>query len=184
MPRVLVDATAIPAELRGVGRYLDNLLPALVAAGVEVSALTQARDREHFESLGVDCVPDLTVPAGRAARLAWEQYGLPAVAARLAPDLLHSPHYTHPLRWKGPLAVTVHDATFFSGPQWHTRTKGPFFRTATRLAVRRADACIVDSQVTADELHYRLGLEPDRVQVAHLGVDTERFRPPDAEAKA
>ena len=184
MLRVLVDATALPAERRGVGRYLDSLLPALVAAGVEVTALAQARDRPDFSALGIDCVPDLAVPAGRVARLAWEQYGLPGVAARLKPDLLHSPHYTSPLRWRGPLAVTVHDATFFSDPQWHTRSKGPFFRTATRLAARRADVCIVPAQATADELHRRLGLEPDRIQVAHLGVDTELFQPPDDDARA
>ena len=184
MLRVLVDATALPAERRGVGRYLDSLLPALVAAGVEVTAVAQARDHDEFRALGIDCVPDLKVPAGRAARLAWEQYGLPGVAARLKPDLLHSPHYTSPVRWRGPLAVTVHDATFFSDPQWHTRAKAPFFRTATRLAARRADVCIVPAQATADELHRRLGLAPDRVQVAHLGVDTELFRPPSKDAKA
>ncbi|MDQ1745621.1 MAG: hypothetical protein QOE23_3960, partial [Pseudonocardiales bacterium] len=184
MLRVLVDATALPAERRGVGRYLDSLLPALVAAGVEVTAVAQARDREEFQALGIDCVPGLAVPAGRVARLAWEQYGLPGVAARLKPDLLHSPHYTSPLRWRGPLAVTVHDATFFSDPQWHTRAKGPFFRTATRLAARRADVCIVPAQATADELHRRLGLPADRIQVAHLGVDTGLFRPPDDQAKA
>ena len=70
--------------------------------------------------------------------------------------MLHSPHYTHPLRWRGPLVVTLHDATFFSDPEWHTRAKGPFFRTATRLAVRRADVCVVASQATADELERRL----------------------------
>jgi glycosyltransferase involved in cell wall biosynthesis len=181
---VLVDATAIPAQLRGVGRYLDNLLPALVAAGADVVALAQARDRQHFAELGIDCVPGVSVPAGRLARLAWEQYGLPGVARKAGADLLHSPHYTSPLRWTGPLAVTVHDATFFSHPEWHTRSKGPFFRAATRLAVRRADVCIVPAQATADELHSRLGLDPGRVQVAHLGVDTGLFRPPDAAARA
>ncbi|HST48118.1 MAG TPA: glycosyltransferase family 1 protein [Jatrophihabitans sp.] len=184
MPRVLVDATAIPAQLRGVGRYLDNLLPALVAAGADVVALAQARDRQHFAELGIDCLPGVSVPAGRLGRLAWEQYGLPGVAARAGADLLHSPHYTSPLRWTGPLAVTVHDATFFSNPEWHTRAKGPFFRAATRLAARRADVCIVPAQATADELHSRLGLDPDRVQVAHLGVDTGLFRPPDDAARA
>ncbi len=184
MLRVLVDATAIPAELRGVGRYLDNLLPALVAAGVEVTAVAQARDRAHFESLGTRCVPGVAVPAGRVGRLAWEQYGLPSVAARVAPDVLHSPHYTHPLCWRGPLVVTVHDGTFFSDPQWHTRSKGPFFRTATRIAVRRAEVCVVPAQATADALIGRLGADPERLQVAHLGVDSELFRPPDAAAKA
>ena len=184
MPRVLVDATAIPAQLRGVGRYLDNLLPALVAAGADLVVLAQARDRDHFAELGIDCLPGVSVPAGRIGRLAWEQYGLPRVAARAGADLLHSPHYTSPLRWSGPLAVTVHDATFFSNPEWHTRSKGPFFRAATRLAARRADVCIVPAQATADELYARLDLSPDRVQVAHLGVDTELFRPPDAAARA
>ncbi len=183
MLRVLVDATAIPAELRGVGRYLDNLLPALVAAGVEVTALAQTRDRAHFQSLGTE-VADERVPAGRLARLAWEQYGLPAAAGRSGPDVLHSPHYTHPVRWRGPLVVTVHDGTFFSDPQWHTRSKGPFFRTATRLAVRRAEVCVVPAQATADELTSRLGADPARLQVAYLGVDTTLFRPPDAQAKA
>ncbi|MBV9821877.1 MAG: glycosyltransferase family 4 protein [Actinobacteria bacterium] len=181
---MLVDATAIPAQLRGVGRYLDNLLPALVAAGADVVTLAQGRDRQHFAELGIECVPDVPVPAGRLGRLAWEQYGLPGVARKAGAELLHSPHYTHPLRWSGPLAVTVHDATFFSNPEWHTRAKGPFFRTATRLAARRADVCIVPAQATADELHTRLGVDPDRVQVAHLGVDTELFAPPDAAAQA
>ncbi len=184
MPRVLVDATAIPAQLRGVGRYLDNLLPALVTAGADLVVLAQARDRDHFAELGLDCVPGVSVPAGRLGRLAWEQYGLPRAAAKAGADLLHSPHYTSPLRWSGPLAVTVHDATFFSNPEWHTRSKGPFFRAATRLAARRADVCIVPAQATADELYSRLDLSPDRVQVAHLGVDTELFSPPDAAARA
>lgn len=184
MPRVLVDATAIPAQLRGVGRYLDNLLPALVAAGADVVALAQGRDRQHFTELGIECAADVSVPAGRLGRLAWEQYGLPGAARKAGAELLHSPHYTHPLRWSGPLAVTVHDATFFSNPEWHTRAKGPFFRTATRLAARRADVCIVPAQATADELHTRLGVDPDRMQVAHLGVDPALFAPPDAAAKA
>lgn len=177
MPRLLVDATAIPADLRGVGRYLDRLVPALVRAGVDVTAVAQQRDRIHFEALGARCVPDVSVPERPAARLAWEQYGLPSIVARVAPDVLHSPHYTHPLRWRGPLVVTVHDATFFSNPEWHTRAKAPFFRAATKLALRRADVCVVASRATADELTSRLGTAPDRLQVAHLGVDTELFRP-------
>ena len=182
--RLLLDATAIPADLGGVGRYLDSLVPALVAAGVTVSVLAQPAAAARFAEHGADVLPDAAVPAGRPARLAWEQYRLPGLARRIAPDVLHSPHYTQPLRWRGPLVVTVHDATFFSNPEWHTRLKAPFFRTATRLAVRRADVCVVASQATADQLHDRLGTSPDRLQVAHLGVDTALFRPPSPDAVA
>ncbi|MFL6163863.1 MAG: glycosyltransferase family 4 protein [Jatrophihabitantaceae bacterium] len=181
---MLVDATAIPADLRGVGRYLDNLVPALLAAGVTVSVAAQQRAADRFTELGATVVTDRSIPAGRPARLAWEQYGLPRLARRVAPDVLHSPHYTQPLRWRGPLVVTVHDATFFSNPEWHTRVKAPFFRAATRLAVRRADVCVVDSHATATELRNRLAVPADRLQVAHLGVDTALFRPPTAAAVA
>ncbi|HEX2903893.1 MAG TPA: glycosyltransferase family 1 protein [Jatrophihabitans sp.] len=179
--RVLVDATAIPADLRGVGRYLDSLVPALVETGVQLTVAAQQRDAERFGAFGAE-VATAAVPADRARRLAWEQYGLPALARSVAPDVLHSPHYTFPLRWRGPLVVTVHDATFFSNPEWHTRVKGPFFRTATRLAVRRAQVCVVASQATASELQHRLQVPAARLQVAHLGVDTGVFRPPSAGA--
>ncbi len=182
--RLLLDATAIPADLRGVGRYLDSLVPALVQAGVQVVVACQPAGAERFAAHGAEVLPGLAVPAGRAARLTWEQYRLPSVARRVAPDLLHSPHYTEPLRWRGPLVVTVHDATFFSNPEWHTRVKAPFFRAATRLAVRRADVCVVASRATADQLRDRLGVPADRLQVAHLGVDTELFRPPSPAAVA
>ena len=45
-PRVLLDATAIPAERGGVGRYVDNLTEALDAAGAALSVVCQNRDAE------------------------------------------------------------------------------------------------------------------------------------------
>ena len=46
--RVLMDATAIPANLGGVGRYVDDLVPELEAQGVELTMAVQERDAEHF----------------------------------------------------------------------------------------------------------------------------------------
>jgi len=183
--RVLIDATAVPADRRGVGRYVDNLIPALVKAGVDVRVACKPADVEHYSELSAsDAVAGGPATRHPAARLLWEQTAFPALAAQVAPDLLHSPHYTHPLLSRLPSVVTLHDATFFSDPGVHTRVKGPFFRAATRLAVRRADVCVVASQATADELRRRLGTSPDRLQVAHLGVDSTLFRPPAVAAVA
>ena len=185
MLRVLVDATSVPADRGGVGRYVDNLLPALAGLGVTVRAVCQQRDAAHYGALtGIEPLLAPTAIERRPVRLAWEQTGLPRAVARAAPDLLHCPHYTMPLRRPVPTVVTLHDATFFTDPELHTRTKGPFFRAATRLALRRATGCVVDSQATADELIRVAGASPDRMQVAHLGVDTSVFAPPDETAKA
>jgi glycosyltransferase involved in cell wall biosynthesis len=183
--RVLVDVTAVPADRGGVGRYVDNLLPALVDLGVDVRAICQRRDADHYATL-TRAEPLLGPKAieARPARLAWEQAGLPSAAARLAPDVLHCPHYTMPVWRRVPTVVTLHDATFFTEPELHTRTKAPFFRSATRLALRRAAGCVVDSQASADELIRVAGASPAKLQVAHLGVDQSVFAPTGAAAQA
>jgi glycosyltransferase involved in cell wall biosynthesis len=183
--RVLIDATAVPPNRGGVGRYVDNLIPALVRSGVDLRVVCQPHDASHYGRLSAaDPVPITSMVRNPAARLVWEQAGFPSVVRRVAPQVLHSPHYTHPLRSRVPLVVTLHDATFFTNPDVHTRAKGPFFRTATRLALRRAACCVVPSQATADELVRAAAADPARLQVAHLGVDAGVFAPPSESAVA
>lgn len=185
MVRVLLDATAVPVDRGGVGRYVDNLIPALVRCGVGVQVVCQSRDRDSYAELS--SAEPLVAPqyAERVAtRLLWEQTGLPRLIAAAAPDVVHSPHYTHAVAGRRPLVVTLHDATFFTDPQVHTAVKGPFFRAATKLALRRAECCIVDSQASADALVQAAGADPARLQVAHLGVDLGVFAPPSEQAVA
>lgn len=175
---VAVDATAIPASRGGVGRYLEHLVPALAAAGVRLTVLSNTRDAGWLGGLAPDAsvVP---VPAARRAltRFAWEQLGLPRVLRRSGADLLFSPHYTMPLAAGRPVVVTLHDATFFTHPRAHRLIKRWFFRGWTRLSARRAAALVVPSDATAAELRRALGRNQAMV-VARHGVDAATFHPP------
>ncbi|WP_096305091.1 glycosyltransferase family 1 protein [Jatrophihabitans sp. GAS493] len=176
---MLIDATAVPANRGGVGRYVDELVPALTRLGVGTQVVCQPADAEFYAARSA--LAPLT--AGRlaahpAARLLWEQIELPRLVSRVRPDVLHSPHYTEPVFSRVPEVVTLHDATFFTDEALHSRVKGPFFRSATRLALRRAAGCVVPSQATADELVRVAGADPARLQVAHHGVDSQSFQPP------
>ena len=153
-PRVLLDATAIPAERGGVGRYVDNLTEALDAAGAALSVVCQNRDAESFARLAPHSriIPTAEELGSRPARLAWEQTTLSRLANRLPVDVIHSPHYTMPLAASVPVVVTLHDATFFSDRGLHLGVKGRFFRAWTRTSLRRAAVCIVPSKATATEL--------------------------------
>ena len=178
--RLLLDATAVPADRGGVGRYVDHLLAALDRAGTSVLVACQARDVDHLAALapGAGLVP--VAPAGRRRpqRLAWEQTVLPRLVARARPDVVHSPHYTLPLRASAPVVVTLHDATPFTDPHLHTRVKGPFLRGATRTALRRAARLVVPSVATRDELVRVADADASRVDVVPHGVDSEVFSPP------
>jgi len=179
--RVLIDATAIPADRGGVGRYLDGLLAGLVGPGgaeAEVSVVCQPADHAYFTGLGVRSIPGPASLERRPVRLAWEQVGLPRLARRERADVLHCPHYTQPARPAVPTVVTIHDATFFTHPQLHSPVKARFFRTATRLAAKRAAGLVVPSAATRDELERLVGVPAQRVTVAPHGVDRATFYPP------
>jgi len=183
---VLVDATAVPADRGGVGRYVDGLLAALGAADADFAVACQRADAERFGRMAphATIVPGPAAIAHRPARLAWEQTGLPLVVQQVGADVLHSPHYTMPLRAGRPVVVTIHDVTFFTVPDVHTTIKGPFFRSAIKTALHRASRCIVPSKATRDELVRVLAADPTRIDVAYHGVDRDTFHVPSQEERA
>ena len=185
-PRVLVDATAVPADRGGVGRYVDGLISALGAGDVDFAIACQRTDTERFSRMAPQAtvVPGPAAIAHRPPRLAWEQTGLPLIAQQVRAQVLHSPRYTMPLRAGRPVVVTIHDATFFTQPSVHTAVKGPFFRSAIKTALHRAARCIVPSKATRDELVRELSADPTNIDVAYHGVDRDTFHVPTETEKA
>jgi glycosyltransferase involved in cell wall biosynthesis len=181
--RVLVDATAVPADRGALGRYVDGLVVALGEAGADLAVACQRADEERYGRL----VPNAIIVAGpaaivhRPARLAWEQTGLPLLAQQIGADVLHIPHSTMPLRPGVPTVVTVHDLTFFTEPDAHSPVSVTFYKSAIRTAARRATRLLVPSKATRDELVRILQADPTRIDVAYHGVDHSLFRRPGAD---
>ena len=185
-PRVLVDATSVPADRGGVGRYVDGLLGALGELDADLAVVCQRTDAERYGRL-LPSARIMSAPAAaahRPARLAWEQTGLPMLAQQVGAQVLHSPFYTCPLRAGCPVTVTVHDATFFTEPEHYDKSKRTFFRSAIKTSLRRASRVIVPSKATRDELIRLLDADPTRIDVAYHGVDPEAFHAPSDDEKA
>ncbi|GAA3362571.1 glycosyltransferase family 1 protein [Saccharopolyspora gregorii] len=179
-PQLLVDATAVPADRGGVGRYVDSLLAALDQDGAQLSVACQPRDAALYGRLAPNSriIPAAEAVATRTARLTWEQTTLPRLVRRLGAQVLHSPHYTTPLANPAASVVTLHDATFFTDPALHSPVKARFFRSWTKAALRRATLCVVPSEATADELARSAGADRSAMHVMYHGVDPEHFHPP------
>src|SRR5204863_171300 len=79
------DATSVPADRGGVGRYVDGLLGALGKMDVDLAVVCQRTDAERYgrqlPSAKVIAAP--SAAAHRPARLAWEQTGLPVLAQQV-----------------------------------------------------------------------------------------------------
>ncbi len=186
LPRVLIDATSVPADRGGVGRYVDGLLGALGQREGDLAVVCLRTDLERYERLlpRARVLPAPAAVAHRPARLAWEQTGLPLLAQQVGAQVLHSPFYTCPLRASCPVTVTVHDATFFTEPEHYDKSKRTFFRSAIKTSLRRAERVVVPSKATRDELIRLLDADPARLDVAYHGVDPVSFHAPSEEEKA
>ena len=177
---VLVDGTAVPRELGGVGRYVEGVVSHLTDPALDVHLVVRPVHAEHFRAVA----PDATVHTAPAwtdsvpLRFLWEQTGLPALGRRIGAQVLHSPHYTFPFGWRGGSVVTLHDATYFSNPEWHSRLKRTFFTWWSRRSLRSRPVVIVPSAATATEAARVVsGIRAD-VRVAPLGVDRAVFHEP------
>ena len=74
-----------------------------------------------------------------------------------------------------PWAVTLHDVQHLDLPGLFSRAEREYRRLAYDLPARRARAVITVSEYCRGRIVDRLGISPDRVRVAPLGVDTAMF---------
>lgn len=163
------DATAIPPNRAGAGRYIFSLVEALSRADSDhrFTVFVQSHLIREFQ---IRSSRFELADVGRLStrqRLAWEQSRLPRELKRRRVDVLHSPHYTMPLRPPCCVVVTFHDATFITMPELHTRSRRGLLSVMMRVSSRRADRLIAVSASTRADICRILKLDAARVDVVH-----------------
>jgi len=168
---IYLDVSAAINNRAGLGRYTRSLTQALLEEMDPPPTLfynrtTQARILPEWEH-----VPQRSIRLGYKPwrMLVWQAQVARIPLNRLVPGatLFHATeHLLMPLRGT-PTVLTVHDLIYKLFPQHHKRLNYWFLNAAMPLFVRRADAIIVVSQATKNDLirHYRT---PDhKITVVH-----------------
>ena len=180
--KVLLDATSLPPQRTGVGRYLTELTCELGQRdGIELHVLAKPRDVRGFDEAGA--VVHTAAVRTRPQRIAWERVAVARRSRAIAPDVFHGPHYTVPRGLGCPAVVTFHDPTMFTHPRVHERSKVVYFTRAARTGVRRARRVIAVSEYAKRGAVEHAGADPDRTDVVPLGVDLKRYAPGSAPAR-
>ena len=153
----------------GIGTYIRGLLGALAEAprGHRFVALVDPADQGSVARAD-GRVREVQVRAGKYGF--GEHVVVPRAARRAGVELLHEPHYTLPLGWRGPAVVTIHDLIHVRFPQFFPRGASLYARAMAGMAVRRARLVITDSEDTKNDVVELLGAPPGDVQVIPLGV--------------
>ena len=151
----------------GIGTYIRGLMAALADGddGNAYVALLDPRDRLPAWPARV------RVAAVRAGKYSLaEHVVVPRAARRAGVELLHAPHYTLPLAWRGPAVVTIHDLIHIRFARHYPPGASLYARAMARAAARRARRVIVDSNVVRDDVVALLDVPASRVHVIPLGV--------------
>ncbi len=175
----------VPGETGGTEVVARELLPALVSArpGTRFTAFMNREAHAAADPFWQELAEVVTVPVRAGNRLEWvrgEQQLLPPLARRAGVDVMHSLANTGPAWGSFRKVVTVHDLIHRVHPEAHFGLRGLGMRILVSLAARRSDRVIADSHSTRDDLVSMLGLAPDKIDVAHLGLgSTARVEPLD-----
>jgi glycosyltransferase involved in cell wall biosynthesis len=182
--KVGIDLTALLPEATGVDTYLTQLAIHLGKLDTEnqYTIFTKSEDRSALQEVLPPNFSIVSYPVRfRPARLLFQQLWLPAAAASLGIEVIHSPSFLSPCyRGRQRHLLTVHDMTFFLMPEYHNRLhRSRVFRRAIVQSIRRADLVSVPSDSAKKDI---LKLMPEvtesRVTVIPYGIDQD-FRPAD-----
>jgi glycosyltransferase involved in cell wall biosynthesis len=156
MLRVGLDVSPLALTKAGTARYLTSLLD-----GLESDPEIELR---RYELAG----------SGRVTKIRrdalWYRFSLPRSARRDAVDVLHTPTMRAPFRFSRPLVVTIHDLAVMRRPETFNEWTRRYSAYALPRVARGADAIIVGSEFSRDEVAQLLGVPPDRVRVIPYGV--------------
>lgn len=161
---VAVDARLNAYRMGGIAQYTQQLLAAMVSAAPDVR-FTVLEHRKQRETL-------LKAPNVRTRRCwtpphhRWEQLSLLWELRSLRRSLLHAPDFIAPLRYRGPLVITVHDLAFLRFPEILDAQARRYYGQIA-AAVARADGIIAVSYSTKRDIETLLGVPPERIDVIY-----------------
>ena len=168
--RIGINAHFWPNMTVGSGQYLRHMVRelaplasdhTLILIGEEGAFADGERPVETYE------VTQGRIPAGRPAKLWFEQVAVPRAARTLQLDLLHVPYLAPPLFSPVPTIVTVHDLIPLLLPAYRGSWRKRAYFWLDVQATLRADRLIAVSEHTKKDTVRQLGYPGERIDVTH-----------------
>jgi glycosyltransferase involved in cell wall biosynthesis len=133
--RICIDARMMgPENTRGIGRYIEELIRAMLELEPDNRYILIVRKPDH---------PFKDHPSVETlvADIQWyglaEQFKMSEVFRQAKADLVHVPHWNVPIFYRGPLVITIHDLLLRHFPlSAKTSTRAWPMRLAKRLLYR------------------------------------------------
>ncbi len=171
--RIGVDARLMFHQKAGISKYTWHLLQAFANQDLDDEFIVFQHRAQREPIMVRNNFRRATIYAPVHSRL--EQYMLPFELLQLRLDLVHSTDFIQPLYARVPTVITVHDLAFLHYPHFLTSKSAAFYGQIDR-AVRAADAIIVPSESTQQDVVAMLGVLKSKINVIYEAA-AETFVP-------
>jgi glycosyltransferase involved in cell wall biosynthesis len=175
--RILIDARLYGLEHAGPGRYVKNLIDALMALDKENDYVLLLR-RRHFGRL--KCPKNFKKKLADFHHYTFrEQFRLPGIIREEKPDLVHFPFFNVPILYFGKYVVTIHDLTMhkYKGGEATTRSLPRYilwrigYYLAFLKAIYGSKKIIVPSKSVRKDIVSYYRVKKNKIVVSYEGVD-------------
>lgn len=183
--RIGIDARMMtPKATRGIGRYIEELVRAMLATAPEHRYVLVTNRTIHPFSSHPSVETIVTDVPWYGLR---EQLAMPQIFRSMKADIVHVPHWNVPLLYRGPLVVTVHDLLLRHEPtSTRISTRDPFlalmkrwgYRLVVASAIRRAKRVLVPTAFVADDVVALYPASKGKVAVTGEGMGRRSLTPP------
>ncbi|MFA6005681.1 MAG: glycosyltransferase family 1 protein [Patescibacteria group bacterium] len=177
MKRIAIDCRL--AEEGGVGRYIRNFVYYLSDLDRENEYTLWTCENSNFESRNPKQSSNFKIKKTEAKWHSFdEQMKFWKELEEDDYDLVHFPYFSHPIFYRRPFVVTIHDLTILHFATGKATTKNPLVYLAKRLgylvalqhAINGSKKIIVPTDFVKKDIEKRYHTQPDRIVVTYEGV--------------
>ena len=175
--RIAIDYTSAINQNAGIGRFVRNLVNAVVTndatdAFLLLHAAPNPGRVPNYPG-GSNVSHRVLRVNERWSNIIWHRLQVPLPADWLTGpvDLFHSPDFVLPPVRAARSILTVHDLAFLLYPECADASLRAYLEKTVPRSVQRADYVVADSENTRNDVICLLGVPPERVTVVPGGVD-------------
>ncbi len=179
--RIAIDGFELDGNFTGVGRYLKNLLNAILRTDKENSyTLFKKNNNDPFKKNNLKVI---SLPSSQSyAR--WQNGKLIKALDSENFDLFFSPNHTIPIFYKRRSFMTVHDVSWRGIPGNFSMKERLSRDIRTRLSINKCEKIFTDSDFSKVETEHYYHLSGGKIIPIHLGIENEFQREPNKKITA
>lgn len=179
--KILFDGRFLSLFHAGIGRYSSELLKSLLALDKKQKYIllllpNSELDKDLQRALNERDEPVEIIETSAGHYSFAEQTTLLSLLNKIRPDLVHFPHFNHPIFYKGEFVVTIHDLTLSDYNERGNFFKRFIYEKVINHAAQGSKKIFTVSDFVKKQLTKEYSLSLQKVITTYNGIDSKFTR--------